>query len=233
MRIKINITGDSGNHTITAVLADNSSAEAFAELLSKGPVSVDMEDYGSFEKVGTLPVSLPRNDRSITTVPGDLILYQGNKITIYYNTNSWSFTRLGKVEGVTKVRYSEGIIFSKELYEYEILRMLGGRAALDVIKGVTDMGANRDITKVVDLVSELFDTLCIHGFDLHDDINTPEAFYAKRTYLISCEIEKYYQRARRILIENRDFLLAVTDALLEKQTLTCRDIGDIRSSLAH
>ena len=101
MRIKINITGDSGNHTITAVLADNSSAEAFAELLSKGPVSVDMEDYGSFEKVGTLPVSLPRNDRSITTVPGDLILYQGNKITIYYNTNSWSFTRLGKVEGVT------------------------------------------------------------------------------------------------------------------------------------
>ena len=101
MQITIDITSDSGNHTLTATLADNSSAKAFAELLAKGPVSVDMQDYGSFEKVGELPSSLPRNDTSITTEPGDIILYQGNKITIYYNTNSWSFTRLGKVEGVT------------------------------------------------------------------------------------------------------------------------------------
>ena len=101
MKITINITSGSGNHTLTATLADNSSAKAFAELLSKGPVTVDMQDYGNFEKVGDLPSSLPRNDISITTEPGDIILYQGNKITIYYNTNSWSFTRLGKVEGVT------------------------------------------------------------------------------------------------------------------------------------
>ncbi len=102
MKITINITSGSGNHTLTATLADNSSAKAFAELLSNGPVTVDMQDYGNFEKVGDLPSSLPRNDTSITTEPGDIILYQGNKITIYYNTNSWSFTRLGKVEGVTQ-----------------------------------------------------------------------------------------------------------------------------------
>ena len=102
MKITINITSGSGNHTIAATLADNSSAKAFAELLSNGPVTVDMQDYGNFEKVGDLPSSLPRNDTSITTEPGDIILYQGNKITIYYNTNSWSFTRLGKVEGVTQ-----------------------------------------------------------------------------------------------------------------------------------
>ena len=101
MKINISITSSSGNHTIAATLADNSSAKAFAELLSNGPVTVDMQDYGNFEKVGDLPSSLPRNDTSITTEPGDIILYQGNKITIYYNTNSWSFTRLGKVEGVT------------------------------------------------------------------------------------------------------------------------------------
>ena len=100
MKITINITSGSGNHILTATLADNSSAKAFAELLSKGPVTVDMQDYGNFEKVGDLPSSLPRNDTSITTEPGDIILYQGNKITIYYNTNSWSFTRLGKVEDV-------------------------------------------------------------------------------------------------------------------------------------
>ena len=101
MKIRIKITTSSGNHTLTASLADNSSAKAFAELLKKGPVTVDMHDYGSFEKVGDLPASLPRNDTSITTEPGDIILYQGNKITIYYDTNSWTFTRLGKVEGVS------------------------------------------------------------------------------------------------------------------------------------
>ncbi len=101
MKINISITSSSGNHTIAATLADNSSAKAFAELLSNGPVTIDMQDYGNFEKVGDLPSSLPRNDTSVITEPGDIILYQGNKITIYYNTNSWSFTRLGKVEGVT------------------------------------------------------------------------------------------------------------------------------------
>ena len=101
MKITINITSSSGNHTLAATLVDNSSSRSFVELLSKGPVTVDMQDYGSFEKVGNLPASLPRNDTSITTEPGDIILYQGNKITIYYDTNSWSFTRLGKVDGVT------------------------------------------------------------------------------------------------------------------------------------
>lgn len=100
MKISINITSTSGNHNITATLVDNSSAKAFAELLAKGPLTVQMDDYGSFEKVGNLPVSLPRNDTGITTKPGDIILYQGNKITIYYATNSWSFTRLGKVDDV-------------------------------------------------------------------------------------------------------------------------------------
>lgn len=56
----------------------------------------------NFEKVGSLPATLPRNDQQITTEPGDIILYQGNQITIYYDTNSWNFTRLGKIDGVTK-----------------------------------------------------------------------------------------------------------------------------------
>ena len=97
MKISIQITSDSGKSELTARLVDNSSAVAFYELLKKGPLPVDMHDYGSFEKVGSLGTSLPRNDSQITTEAGDIILYQGNQITIYYDTNSWNFTRLGKV----------------------------------------------------------------------------------------------------------------------------------------
>ena len=102
MKISIQITSDSGSHTLAATLADNSSAMAFYELLEKGPVTIKMTDYGNFEKVGPLGTKLPRNDTQITTQAGDIILYQGNQITIYYDTNSWNFTRLGKVDGVTQ-----------------------------------------------------------------------------------------------------------------------------------
>ena len=102
MKISIQITSDSGSHKLSATLADNSSAMAFYELLQKGPVTIKMRDYGSFEKVGPLGTTLPRNDTQITTTAGDIILYQGNQITIYYDTNSWNFTHLGKVDGVTQ-----------------------------------------------------------------------------------------------------------------------------------
>lgn len=57
---------------------------------------------GHFEKVGSLGTSLPTNDERITTEPGDIILYQGNQITIYYDTNTYSFTRLGRVNGLSQ-----------------------------------------------------------------------------------------------------------------------------------
>lgn len=90
------------NHTLTATLADNSSAEAFAELLKKEPLTIEMDDYSNFEKVGTLPEALPRNDEKINTDAGDLILYQGNKFVMYYDTNSWTFTRLGHLNDISK-----------------------------------------------------------------------------------------------------------------------------------
>ena len=102
MKVKISITSDSGSHELTATLSDNSFAEAFYKFLQSGAVAVKMRDYGSFEKVGPLGTSLPRNDKQITTSAGDIILYQGNQITIYYDKNSWNFTRLGKVDGLSQ-----------------------------------------------------------------------------------------------------------------------------------
>ena len=87
-----------GEYELLATFEDNPSAQEFQQLLAHGPVTIEMEDYGGFEKVGPLGTTLTRSDASITTQPGDVILYQGNQITIYYGTNSWTFTRLAKIE---------------------------------------------------------------------------------------------------------------------------------------
>ena len=97
-----------GDYELLATFEDNSSAEEFRELLSQGPITVEMEDYGGFEKVGPLGTTLTRNDTQITTEPGDVILYQGNQITIYYGTNSWSFTRLARIDDPTDLRAKLG-----------------------------------------------------------------------------------------------------------------------------
>ena len=86
---------------VKTALVENSSVDALKEALSEGPITVDMRDYGSMEKVGSLGMDLPRNDKQITTEAGDMILYQGNALVIYYAPNSWNFTRLGKIDNIT------------------------------------------------------------------------------------------------------------------------------------
>ena len=102
------ITLSFNGHTYTATLADNPSAKAFAELLEDGPLTVSASDYGNFEKVGSLGRSLPRTDEQITTAPGDIILYQGNQITVYYAKNTWNFTRLGQIDDPSGLREALG-----------------------------------------------------------------------------------------------------------------------------
>ena len=122
MKLNIQIDNGTSSHTLTATLADNSSSRALVELLEEGSITIDMHDYGSFEKVGSLPTSLPRNDTQITTTAGDIILYQGNQITIYYDTNSWNFTRLGKADGVTQAELKKILGTGDVTAVFEILK---------------------------------------------------------------------------------------------------------------
>ena len=103
VKLKIHVN----DTTFTATLEENSSAKAFAEFLTQGDLTLDMHDYGSFEKVADLPRSFPRNDTQIDTDAGDIILYQGNSITIYYDKNSWNFTRLARIDNVNKKRLQQ------------------------------------------------------------------------------------------------------------------------------
>lgn len=113
-KISLTVNGRS----VTVTLVENSSTEALKERLAEGDISVRVDDYGDMEKVGPLGFTLPRNDVRTTTAPGDIILYQGNNIVFYYDTNSWSFTRLGHVDGV-KTRE-------------EMLDLLGGKGEVTV-----------------------------------------------------------------------------------------------------
>ena len=93
---KINITID--GRTLAATLADNDAAKALAEKLAEGPVTISMSNYGGFEKVGALPWSLPTSDTRLTTKPGDIMLYTGDNIVIFYGENTWAYTPLGVLD---------------------------------------------------------------------------------------------------------------------------------------
>ncbi len=86
---------------LTARLADNTTAKALIEELKKGDITIDMHDYGNMEKVGTLGVTLPNNNETIQTEAGDIIWYANSELVLYYDTNRWNFTRVGKIENIT------------------------------------------------------------------------------------------------------------------------------------
>ncbi|MBQ6568675.1 MAG: hypothetical protein IJL87_00260 [Clostridia bacterium] len=86
-----------GDKEVPVTWQDNQSVQALKELAAGG-LTVQMSMYGGFEQVGSLGADLPRDDRQITADYGDIVLYSGNRIVIFYGSNSWSYTRLGHIE---------------------------------------------------------------------------------------------------------------------------------------
>ena len=97
MKMKIEVNGS----TFTATLADNAAADALVDWVGEGPVTLELSDYAGFEKVGPLGRSLPASDSQTTTHAGDIVLYQGDQIVLFYGSNSWSYTRLGHIDDLT------------------------------------------------------------------------------------------------------------------------------------
>ena len=84
--------------TFSATLEDNDAANALASMLEEGPLTLNLADYGGFEKVGSLGTGLPASDSQTITKSGDIVLYNGDQIVIFYGSNSWSYTRLGRID---------------------------------------------------------------------------------------------------------------------------------------
>ena len=92
--IKVSVSGN----TLPIKIVDNSATRAIVEALKKSSITFTAQDYGGFEKVGPLGRSFPSNNEQITTQPGDVVLYSGNQVVLFYGSNTWSYTRLGKIE---------------------------------------------------------------------------------------------------------------------------------------
>ena len=89
------------NETEIPVLwEDNDSVKALYEFLADSYLNIDMRMYGGFEQVGSIGLKLPTDDHNMTTKAGDIVLYNGDQIVIFYGSNSWPYTKLGQVENV-------------------------------------------------------------------------------------------------------------------------------------
>lgn len=88
---------------IAVALESNIAVNALKELLNEGDITYTASDYGGFEKVGNLGRALPHSDTQMTTEAGDVVLYSGNQIVIFYGSNSWSYTKLGRIQGYSAI----------------------------------------------------------------------------------------------------------------------------------
>ena len=112
-----------GETDVEVVWEDNETVSALKELARDG-LRVQMSMYGGFEQVGSLETSLPRSDVQTTTKTGDIVLYSGNQIVVFYGSNSWAYTWLGRIinmsaEDLTKLLAYGNVVITLSLEQVE------------------------------------------------------------------------------------------------------------------
>lgn len=90
-----------GEKSFAATLEDNAATRELVKMMEEEPISLNMDDYSGFEKVGSLGKSLTTDNQQITTQAGDIVLYNGNQIVMFYGSNSWSYTKIGKIDDLS------------------------------------------------------------------------------------------------------------------------------------
>ena len=96
-----------GDTPVSVDWEDNESVEALKDLCSNQPLTIQMSMYGGFEQVGSIGADLPQNDEQTTTSSGDIVLYSGDQIVVFYGSNTWAYTRLGRITDKTQAELNE------------------------------------------------------------------------------------------------------------------------------
>ena len=138
MEQKMYITIDGQTQSVT--LVDNSATRALVEKLQQAPISVTLNSSGGFEIWGALGFSLPTSNQQMTAQPGDVILYSGSNICLFYGSNSWSYTRLGKIDGMSE----------SELRSF----LKAGESNISVTLSLANTTAIKDLTSTPSSISE-------------------------------------------------------------------------------
>lgn len=95
--ISVDLQMTIGNTPVSVDWEDNEAAEALKDLCRNQPLTIQMSMYGGFEQVGPIGTALPHNDVQTTTSAGDIVLYSGDQMVVFYGSNSWAYTRLGHI----------------------------------------------------------------------------------------------------------------------------------------
>ena len=96
-----------GETAVAVDWEDNDAVRALRELVAGQPLKIEMSMYGGFEQVGSIGTELPRSDAQTTTRAGDIVLYAGDQMVVFYGSNSWAYTRLGRVTDKTAGEMAE------------------------------------------------------------------------------------------------------------------------------
>ncbi len=143
----------------------------------------------------------------------------------------------GSVGGFTSFNNDDDYFEDMSFMENRVMSLLAGKAATEIVYGRSDVGCTEDIERAFAIVHRFVDDYCAYGFnywqdsDFHYEVESADAKNQK-VGIIQCEVEKYYQKARKILIDNREFLDRLTDVLTERKTITYKDIQKVKAGCA-
>ena len=136
------------------------------------------------------------------------------------------------IGGFTSYEQDKDYFMSKHFMENRVMSLLGGKAAVELVYGVTDVGCNNDLHRAFDITERFVDDYCGYGFNYWEGIGrkSSDNLMERKENFIQNEIERYFQMAKKILIENREFLDKLADSLVDKKTLVYQDIQAIKKT---
>ena len=149
MTQKMNITIDGVTKSVT--LVNNAAARALVARLQESPVTVTLNTSGGFEIWGALGFSLPTSNEQITAQPGDVILYNGSNICLFYGSNSWSYTRLGHIDGLTEEELRTFLHAGESNIKVMLWLPAGTTARLGDVNEDGEVNIS-DVTTLIDLI---------------------------------------------------------------------------------
>lgn len=136
----------------------------------------------------------------------------------------------GSIEGITKGRSDNEMRLSIAQREKSIMQGLGGKAAVEVVYGVPDVGCESDMHKIFSMISDLVDSNCVYGFDAFERGCDSRYLIENKDRMMASEVSRLYRQSKKLIVENRGFFDNVVEELIEKKTLTFRDMERIRNN---